>query len=418
MREVVVDRRFFAHTGATIEKNAVTHMSPPFSRFAQSVGGSTVVGMRPRADALEAKGLSVVDFGIGEPDFEAPPPVQEAAIKAIRDGKGNYIDPRGLIELRQAIAAFEAEQHGLEIDSDQIVVTPGSYGGLSLITRALLDPDDEVLVIEPGWGPYKAMVKLTGANPVGVPMGSEQGRFFIDGARLEAAVTDKTRAIIVNTPWNPTGRVLLPDELAAIAAVAERHDLWLVADEVYSELVYANAAHVSIAALGEDVAARTVIATSLSKSFAMTGWRLGYCIAPAELAALLSRLNQYASRCATSIVQYAALAAFNDSASYVADMNREYARRRDTIAHGLNQIPGVECPLPEGTFYAFAQIPEAWGDSKEVADYLLNEAGVLLTPGSSYGPASRHHLRLSFATSLETIEAGIARMQKALPPRD
>ena len=148
----------------------VSPMSPPFSKFAQSVGGSTVVGMRRQADALEAKGMSVVDFGIGEPDFEAPPPVREAAIKAIRDGHGNYIDPRGLIELREAIAEFENSQHGLNISPEQIVVTPGSYGGLTLITRALLDPDDEVLVIEPGWGPYKAMVKLTGAKPVGVPM--------------------------------------------------------------------------------------------------------------------------------------------------------------------------------------------------------------------------------------------------------
>ena len=393
-------------------------MSPPFSKFAQSVGGSTVVGMRRQADALEAKGMSVVDFGIGEPDFEAPPPVREAAIKAIRDGHGNYIDPRGLIELREAIAEFENSQHGLNISPEQIVVTPGSYGGLTLITRALLDPDDEVLVIEPGWGPHKAMAKLTGAKPVGVPMSTRQGRFVIDGERLEAAVTARTRAIVVNTPWNPTGRVLLAEELAAVAGVAERHDLWIIADEVYSELVYANAAHVSAATLGADIAARTVIATSLSKSFAMTGWRLGYCVAPPELAELLARLNQYASRCATSIVQYAAVAAFRDSASYVAEMRHEYALRRNAITDGLNQVAGVECPLPEGTFYAFPQIPEAWGDSKDVANDLLNNAGVLLTPGSSYGPASRHHLRLSFATSLETIEDGIARLQEALPPRD
>ena len=254
---------------------------------------------------MRAQGLNVVDFGIGEPDFEAPPPVREAAIKAIRDGRSNYIDPRGLIELREAIAEFEADRHGLDIEPDQIIVTPGSYGGLSVITRALLEPNDEVLVIEPGWGPYKAMVMLTGAKAVGVAMATKQGRFIIDGERLAAAVTMKTRAIIVNTPWNPTGRVLLREELAAVAEVAERHDLWIVADEVYSELVYANASHVSIATLGADIAKRTVIATSLSKSFAMTGWRLGYCIAPQELAALLARINHYTSRCATSLVQYA-----------------------------------------------------------------------------------------------------------------
>lgn len=391
-------------------------MSPTFSKFARSVGGSTVVGMRRQADALEARGFTIVDFGIGEPDFEAPPPVREAAIKAIRDGRGNYIDPRGLLELREAIVAFEAAQHGLEVSPDQIVVTPGSYGGLSVITRALLNPGDEVLVIEPGWGPYKAMVMLTGAKPVGVPMGTEQGRFVLEGERLEAAVTPRTRAIIVNTPWNPTGRVLSADELSALAAVAERHDLWIIADEVYSELVYEGSSHTSIASLGADIAARTVVATSLSKSFAMTGWRLGYCIAPVELAALLARISQYTTRCATSIVQHAALAAFAESASYVAEMQREYAQRRDLIAAGLNRIDGIECPLPEGTFYAFPQIPKGWGDSKDVAGYLLQESGVLLTPGSSYGSASRHHLRLSFATSIPLIEKGLSRLQEALPP--
>jgi aspartate/methionine/tyrosine aminotransferase len=293
---------------------------PPLSKFAQSVEGSTVVGMRRQADALEAKGMRVIDFGIGEPDFEAPPPVREAAIKAIRDGHGNYIDPRGLLELREVIAVFEAERHGLTVDPEQIVVTPGSYGGLSLITRALLDPEDQVLVLEPCWGPYKAITKLVGAEPVGVPMGVVDGRFVIDGDRIEAAVTPKTRAIILNSPWNPTGRVLLEPELTGIAAVAERHDLWIIADEVYSELIYGNARHVSIARLGPEIAARTVIATSLSKSFAMTGWRLGYCIAPPELAALLARLNLYSSRCATSIVQHAG--------SNAGSMGRQQSRRR------------------------------------------------------------------------------------------
>jgi aspartate aminotransferase len=389
---------------------------PPLSKFAQSVEGSTVVGMRRQADALEAKGMRVIDFGIGEPDFEAPPPVREAAIKAIRDGHGNYIDPRGLLELREVIAVFEAERHGLTVDPEQIVVTPGSYGGLSLITRALLDPEDQVLVLEPCWGPYKAITKLVGAEPVGVPMGVVDGRFVIDGDRIEAAVTPKTRAIILNSPWNPTGRVLLEPELTGIAAVAERHDLWIIADEVYSELIYGNARHVSIARLGPEIAARTVIATSLSKSFAMTGWRLGYCIAPPELAALLARLNLYSSRCATSIVQHAAVTAFRECAGFVADMRDEYSARRDLIASGLNRIEGMNCPLPEGTFYALAQMPEAWGDSKAVAAYLLENAGVLVTPGSSYGPASRHHLRFSFATSQALITEGVERMQAALPP--
>lgn len=371
--------------------------------------------MRRQADALEAKGIRIVDFGAGEPDFDVPAPVKEAAIKAIQDGRGHYIDPRGLVELREAIARFEMDRHGLAVEPDQIVVTPGSFGGLSLATRAILDPGDEVLVIEPCWGPYRNMVSLTGAKPVAVPMSTSQGRFVVDGERFEAAVTPKTRAIIVNTPWNPTGRVLSPAELAAVAETAERHDLWIIADEVYGELVFAGFDHVSAASLGVDVASRTVIATSLSKSFAMTGWRLGYCIAPPELASMLARMNHLATRCATSIVQHAAIAAFTDGAPFVEDMRQEYSRRRDIIVAGLNEIDGVLCPLPEGTFYAFPQIPEDWGDSRDVAEFLLRETGVVVTPGSAYGPGSRHHLRLSFATSMAVIEEGLSRLNKALP---
>jgi aspartate aminotransferase len=403
---------FFVSTQSAVE----AQMPPPISKFAGSLTGSTVVGMRRLADEIEARGASVIDFGIGEPDFQAPPPVQEAAIRAIREGRGNYIDPRGLDELREAIADFETHEHGLAVTPRQIVVTPGSYGGLTIVTRALLDPDCDALLIEPCWGPYKALVRLTGAQAIGVPMGVEQGRFVIDADHLDSAVTSRTRAIIINTPWNPTGRVMTQAELHAIAEFASRHDLWIVADEVYSELIYGDLSHRSVATLGDDVAARTIIVTSLSKSYAMTGWRLGYCVAPLSVAPLLASINQYALRCPTSIVQYAAVAAFREGAKYVADMRNQYEHRRNAIASGLNSIDGVLCPSPEGTFYAFAQFDEAWGDSRDVANYLLNEASVLLTPGSAYGPASRHHLRLSFATSIETVEEGLSRLQNALPP--
>ena len=391
-------------------------MPPPLSKFAQSAGGSVVVGMRLLADAVEARGVSVIDFGIGEPDFDAPEPVQEAAIKAIRDGHGVYVDPRGLRALREEIAAFEGVRHGLEVIPDQIVVTPGSYGALSAVTRALLDPDTDAVIVEPGWGPYKALTSLTGATPIGAPMPVVDGRFVLDAASLEAAVTPRTRAIMINTPWNPTGRVLTRSELEGVAAVAERHDLWIIADEVYSELVYGEARHMSVAALGPEIAARTVIVTSLSKSFAMTGWRLGYCIAPPDLAPLLARVNQYTSRCATSFVQHAAVAALRDGMSFVDEMRAQYALRRDAVAGGLNAIDGINCPSPEGTFYAFASFDEAWGDSRDLASYLLEHAGVLLTPGSAYGPASRHHIRLSFATDMATIHKGVARLREALPP--
>ena len=371
--------------------------------------------MRRQADALEATGVKIIDFGVGEPDFDVPGPIKEAAIRAIRDGHNNYVDPRGLVELRDLIAHFETGQHGLIIDPDQVVVTPGTLGALSLVSRAILNPGDEVLVIEPCWGPYRNLVLLTGAIPVGVPMRTIEGRFLIDAERLAAAVTARTRAIILNTPWNPTGRVLSLPELTAVAEIAEHHDLWIIADEVYSELVFAGAKHVSIASLGADVAQRTVITTSLSKSFAMTGWRLGYCVAPPKLAQVLGRINHYSSRGASSIVQHAAVTAITDGEPFVEHMRQEYSRRRDVIAAGLNQTDGVVCPIPEGAFYAFPQIPEDWGDSKDVANFLLDEIGVIVTPGAYYGPTSRHHLRLSFATSMASINEGLSRLQDALP---
>ena len=375
-----------------------------------------MVDFRRRADALEADGVSIVDFGIGEPDFEPPPPVKEALIRAVRDGQDKYVDPRGLMALREAIAAFEAEKHHLSVGPDQLVVTTGSVGALSLASRALFAPGDEVLLLEPCYGPYQNLVALTGAVAVGVGMPKRQGRFVVESEPLAQALTEKTRAIIVNSPCNPTGRVLSGPELQIIADIAEEHDLWILSDEVYSELVYEPAQHVSIASLGPETAARTVTLNSVSKTYAMTGWRLGYCLASAALAPVLARINHLTTRCATSFVQHAAVTAYTEGAPYVEQMCGEYARRRDAIAAGLNRLEGIECASPEGTFYAFPEFPENWGDSHALADYLLEEAGLVVTPGAAYGPASRYNIRLSFATSMAVIEEGLARLNSALPP--
>ena len=391
-------------------------MCPMVSKFAESTTGSSVVEFRRMADALEAKGITIVDFGIGEPDFEAAPIVNKALIESIESGQGKYVDPSGLPALREAIVAFENAQHGLVADPGQVVVTTGSVGALSLASRALFDPGDEVLLLEPCYGPYRNLTKLTGAVPVGVAMPKEQGRFVVDSERLAAAVTSKTKAVIVNTPWNPTGRVLNLTELQGIADIAERYDLWILSDEVYSELIYGDNRHVSIAGLGEQTAARTVIMNSVSKTFAMTGWRLGYCLGPLSLAPVLSRINHLTTRCATSFVQYAAITAYSEGMSHLETMRAAYIERREAIAAGLERIAGIRCPLPEGTFYAFADFPEDWGNSRPLTQHLLAEGGIVITPGSAYGEASRFNLRLSFATSMDVIEEGLARLAQLLPP--
>ncbi|MBT5186692.1 MAG: aminotransferase class I/II-fold pyridoxal phosphate-dependent enzyme [Kordiimonadaceae bacterium] len=389
-------------------------MCPQLSNFAQSTGKSTIVGMRRRADELAAKGMRIIDLGGGQPNFNAPEPVKKAAIKAIEDNKSRYLDPSGLPELRTTISDNSQKFHGINTDATQIVVTPGTFGALSITTRAILNPNDEVLVIEPFWGPYRDIISLTGATPIGVSMPCVEGKFILDAELLSKAVTTYTKAILLNTPWNPTGRVLCKEELVAVADVAIKHDLWIISDEVYSQNTFDGITHRSIASLSKEVAERTIIVTSLSKSYAITGWRLGYAIAEPKVAEMLGRINQYSSRGAASMVQYASITAINEGDPFINEMNNEYKSRRDAITKGINDIDGVKCPLAEGGMFAFAEFPASWGDSTDVADYLLNEKGVIVTPGSDFGVASRHHLRLSFVNSLEIINEGIEVLSKAL----
>jgi aspartate/methionine/tyrosine aminotransferase len=241
--------------------------------------------------------------------------------------------------------------------------------------------------------------------------------FKIDADSLSKAINSNTKAILLNTPWNPTGRVLNEEELTAVADIAIKHDMWIISDEVYSQNTFDNITHRSIASLSDEIAERTIIVTSLSKSYAVTGWRLGYAIATPSVADMLGRINQYSSRGAASMAQYAGVTAIKEGDQFISEMNVEYRLRRDVITKKLNDIEGVMCPLTEGGMFAFAQFPKHWGDSVDVADYLLNEKGVIVTPGSDFGTASRHHLRLSFVNSLETINEGMEIMKTSLPAK-
>lgn len=382
------------------------------SNIAQGLTGSAVVENRRKADALAARGMSIVDFGAGEPDFQAPDVVVEAARRSLLAGQGQYIDPRGIPALRERIAAVEASRHGVFVSPDAIVVTSGSFCALSIATRALLDAGDEVLIPEPFWGPYSNIVRLTGALPVPVPSVASGGRFTFSPDALAERTTPRTRAIIINSPNNPTGRVFSRQELTAIAELAIRHDLSIIADEVYSSLVFDDATHVPISTLGPEVAARTVAVNSLSKTFAMTGWRLGYCVAPLQAASAMAKINHYTVRCATSFVQYAAIEAFDNGWNAVEAMRQTYRTRRDLVVRALARLPGFEIAPPEGTFYAFPRLPEALGDGASLASRLLDEAGVIVSAGGAYGPSAAQHIRLSFATSGANLRDGLGRIEK------
>lgn len=387
-------------------------MSPRLSRIALGLAGSSVVEARRKADALAARGIDIVDFGIGEPDFAAPDVATEAAIRSLRDRQGQYIDPRGLPALRAEICEFERTRNRHVVDPSDVVVTAGSYGALSITARALLDEGDEVLLPEPFWGPYRSIVQLVGAIPVPVPGRSVDGRFTFDADALRASVTTRTRAIVINTPNNPTGRVLSRSELASIADIALENDLWIIADEVYGQLVFDGSTHESVATLSPEVAARTVVATSLSKTFAMTGWRLGYCLAPTNVAEVLARINQYNVRCPTSFVQYAAAATINNAWADLERMRLAYQQRRDLVVRRLARLPGVRTEVPEGTFYVFPRIADHWGTGKAFAERLLNEAGVVVSGGNAYGASAAQHFRISFATSEALLTEGFDRIDR------
>ncbi|MCC7271866.1 MAG: pyridoxal phosphate-dependent aminotransferase [Alphaproteobacteria bacterium] len=387
-------------------------MTARLSTIARSLGGSSVVESRRRADALAERGVRILDLGAGEPDFEAPAPVVEAAVRALRDGCGQYVDPRGLVALRERIASFETMRHGHAVTPDRVVVTAGSFCALSIAARAILDPGDEVLIPEPFWGPYRNIVQMAGGVAVAVPGEADDGRFVFRPEALAERVTERTRAIVINTPNNPTGRVLSAAELRAVADLATAHDLWIVADEVYSELVFGDAVHRSVATLGPEVADRTIVVNSMSKTFAMTGWRLGYCVARPDAAVVLARLNHYTVRCATSFVQHAAVAAFDEGWQAVEEMRQSYRRRGALVAERLARLPGVRFAPPEGTFYAFPLLPEAWGDGTAFAARLLEEAGILASPGAAYGASARGHLRFSFATAPAVIAEAFDRIER------
>ena len=393
----------------------MTALQPATARLsliAQGLTGSSVVESRRRADRLAEQGVRILDLGAGEPDFQAPPVVVEAAMQALRDGSGQYVDPRGLEALRERIAAMETARHGHPVTPDQVVVTTGSFGALSIACRAILDPGDEVLIPEPFWGPYRNLVQMSGGVVVPVPAEAIDGRFAFPGDARAERITGRTRAIVINSPNNPTGRVLSLAELRAVADLALAHDLWIIADEVYGELVFGDAVHRSVATLGPEVARRTIIANSLSKTFAMTGWRLGYCIARPDVATVLARMNHYSVRCPTSFVQHAAVTAFDDGWQAVEEMRQSYLRRGQLVAGRLARLPGVRFAPPEGTFYAFPRIPEAWGDGTTFAARLLDEAGVLASAGRAYGASAAQHLRFSFATSTAVLDEAFDRIER------
>lgn len=381
-------------------------------RFDQIAPSDLMVMMRLGQQML-ADGEDVLFFAQGEPDFDTPQHIKEAGAHALLNEPIRYAPPEGLLALRELVAEKLRRDNGVSATPSEVIVTPGATMGVFLALTSLLDPGDEVLVLEPGFGPYMNIIQMAGGVPIPVPMRITGGRFRPDEDSVESNIGPRSRAIILNSPANPTGVVLSRDELVWLGQVAERHDLIILSDEVYEYLVFDQRTHLSIAALSPELRARTIVVNSLSKTYAMTGWRAGYSVAPPAIAKTMRQAMELSGRCVPEFIQQAAIAALGGSQACVEEMRSEYARRRDLMVGGLNEIKGIRCQPPEGAFYVFAEVVGLDADSRRLARNLLKEAGIVAVPGRHYGPSGEGHLRFSFATSDEKIRQGLARIDEA-----
>lgn len=375
------------------------------------LGTETAFEVLVRARALEAQGRSVVHLEIGEPDFDTPSHITDAAIAALKGGATHYGPSAGLPDLRQAVAEDSTARRGVKATPEMVVVTPGGKPVMFYVILALVDPGDEVLYPNPGFPIYESMIRFIGGVPVPVRLLEEKG-YALDVDQLVAKVTAKTKLIILNYPHNPTGGTVPESGLRAIADAAARHGIPVLADEIYSRILY-EGKHVSIAAM-PGMEPHAIVLDGFSKTYAMTGWRLGYGIMPAPLAQVVAKLQTNAVSCTASFTQLAGVQALRGDQSSVDAMVAEFRRRRDAIVDGLRQIPGFKCPRPLGAFYVFPNIAGTGFSAKALADRLLDEAGVACLSGTAFGEWGEGHLRFSYANSLEKIQEALRRIRSCI----
>mgnify|MGYP004467798587 FL=1 len=390
----------------------------PVSKVAEAVRASTTLAVDSLAKQMKADGLDVVGFGTGEPDFNTPDNINMAGIKAICDGKTKYTPAAGIIPLRKAIAQRLKDDCGLDYDYTQIVVASGAKHSVYIALAAITNPGDEIIIPAPFWVSYYEMVRMTGGTPVIVEAGEEQG-FKITAQQLEAAITDKTKCLMLNNPSNPTGMIYSADELRALADVCVKHDLYILADEIYYQLIYDGVEFTSIASLGEEVKERTLLVNGVSKSYAMTGWRVGYCAANKTLAKIMSNYLSHSTGAPSTISQWASVEALTGPQDGIEAMRKAFLERRDYIVRRINEIPGVSCIVPNGAFYVMMNIEKLVGktlggklieNDDDFAVALLEKALVAVVPCSGFG--MKNFVRWSYAASMENIQKGLDRLEK------
>jgi aspartate aminotransferase len=381
---------------------------------------SVTLAIAAKAGKLRSEGVDVVNFSAGEPDFDTPEPIKQAAVAALHNGMTKYTDVKGIEPLRAAIAEKYLHEHGLAYEKNEVLVSCGAKHSVYNITQATIEAGDEVVIPAPFWVSYADMVVLAGGTPKILPTDESSG-FRISPELLEAALTPRSRAVILNSPCNPTGASYNREELSALGRVLEKHSCLIISDDIYEKIVYDGFEFHNIAALNPALRERTIIINGVSKSYAMTGWRIGYTLGPTDIISAAAKIQSQSTSNATSIAQAAALEAIRGPQESVASMVREFAKRRQLIVERLNAIEGLDCLKPQGAFYVFPNVSALFGrhgngkklaSPCDVADYLLEEAKVAVVPGEDFG--STEHIRFSYATSAEEIEKGCNRIRDAI----
>ncbi len=390
------------------------------SERARKIKPSPTLAIDAKAKAMKSKGVDIVNFGVGEPDFDTPENVKEAAIKAIKEGFTKYTPVGGINPLKDAVIDKFRKDNDLGYEREEIIVSSGAKHSLYNIAQALFSPGDEVLILSPYWVSYPDQVLLNDAVPVFVKT-FETDSFMVNPDALESHITKKTKALILNSPSNPTGLTYDRKTLESIAGIVLKHNLYLVSDEIYEKLTYDGFEHISIASLDNNVKAKTIVVNGLSKSYAMTGWRIGFAAGPKDIVKAMTNIQSQSTSNPTSISQKAAVEALTGPQDFIKKMLEEFDRRRRLLIAKLNAIPGIRCLTPKGAFYAFPNVSEYYGksiddrkisSSADLALYLLEKANVALVPGNAFGDDA--YIRLSYATSIDEIQKGVDRITKAL----
>ena len=375
------------------------------------LGTESAFEVLAKAKGLEAQGRDIVHLEIGQPDFITPANICEAAFKAMKDGHTGYGPSAGLLEFREVIAEHISETRGVEIHPDEVTVTPGAKPIIFFTILALVNEGDEVIYPNPGFPIYESVIDFIDGEAVPLPLREEVNfRFRIED--LEASISDRTKLLIINSPQNPTGGTLVKSDLEAIAELAIKHNFYVLTDEVYSRILY-EGVHDSLISL-PGMKERTILLEGHSKTYAMTGWRLGYGIAPTELADKITQLTINSNSCTATFTQFAGIEALKGPQDFVHEMVTEFRKRRDAIVDGLNAIEGVSCIKPFGAFYVFPNVSQLPLSCQDLSDYLLEDAGVAVLPGTAFGKYGDGYLRLSYANSLENIQEALARMDSTI----